>query len=369
MKRVALLALVSYLPMTAAQHWLYFGTGADGVYVASFDDQTGAVGPVRKAAEVTRPNFLAIHPSEDRLYTVNRLAKDGERLDSATAFRFDRASGDLTLINQLETQGSGSCHVNVDSTGRMIAIANYSSGSLESMTLRPDGGLGKNASFFQHRGSSVHPRQAAAHTHSVNYSPDNRFLMVADLGMDQLLVYRTEPEKGSLTPHDPPFVPIEPGSGPRHFSFHPNGRHAYVVNELASTITALEYDADAGAFTTLQTVSTLDAGFDGENTTAEILVHPSGKYVYASNRGHNSIAAFTVDADSGRLTALQRPSTLGDWPRNFRIAPGGRFLLVANQNSDQVVVFALDVATGRLTPTGGAAEVPAPMCLRFVARR
>jgi len=369
MLRFALLAFVSCLPMTAAPHWVYFGTGSDGVYVASFDDETGQVGNVRRAAEVTRPNFLAIHPTLDRLYSVNRLAEDGEPRDSATAFRFDRASGDLQRINQLATQGSGSCHVNVDATGRMISIANYSSGSLEAMSLRTDGGLDENTSFFQHQGSSVHPRQAAAHTHSVNYSPDNRFLVVADLGMDQLLVYRTDVERAALKPHSSPYHSVEPGSGPRHFTFHPNGRFAYAVNELSSTVTVLEFDAAAGSFQTLQTISTLASDFSGENTTAEILVHPSGKFLYASNRGHNSIAVFSVDPAGGRLRSVQRVSTLGDWPRNFRIAPGGRFLLAANQRSDEVVVFAVEAASGRLTPTGIAADVPAPMCIRFIERR
>lgn len=369
MKLLALIASLSCLPMVASQHWVYFGTGADGVYVASFDDESGQIGAVRRAAEVTRPNFLAIHPSQDRLYSVNRLAEDGKPRDSATAFSFDRSTGELTKINQLETQGSGSCHVNVDATGRMISIANYSSGSLEAMSLRDDGGLGANTSFFQHEGSSAHPRQSSAHTHSVNYSPDNRFLIVADLGMDQVLVYRAIPERAALEPHTPPFHSIEPGSGPRHFTFHPNGRFAFAVNELASTVTALEYDAAAGAFKTLQTISTLAADVEVENTTAEILVHPSGRFLYASNRGHNSIAVFSVEPETGRLRSVQRASTLGDWPRNFRIAPGGRFLLAANQQSDSVVVFAIDASTGRLSPTGVSAKAPSPMCIRFIERR
>ncbi len=358
-------------PAFAADYWVYFGTGAEGIYRSRFDPESGAVTAPEKAASITRPNFLAVHPSSNYLYAAARTEADGRSVDAAAAFSINRSTGELTPINLLRTRGPGSCHLNVDPTGRTLALANYSGGSVETMTLAPDGRLIANASFFQHEGSGAHPRrQDKPHAHSVNFSPDGRFLIVADLGLDKLLVYRVDPANGKLTPNQPPSIALAPGAGPRHFVFHPDqrrqGRYAYVLNELASTITALLYDAAAGSFTKQKTVSTLPADFSGDNSTAEVLIHPNGKFLYASNRGHNSIAVFAIGG-AGELNAVQRASTLGDWPRNFRLDPTGKFLFAANQRSDSVVVFRISSETGRLAPTGTQLEAPSPLCVRFVA--
>lgn len=327
-------------PAFAADYWIYFGTGSDAIYRSSFDSQTGETSDPVRAAEIARPNFLAVHPNSDFLYAAARRSANGP--DIAVAYSIDRSTGDLTELNRLDTRGPGTCHVNVDASGRTLALANYRGGSVESMRLSSDGSLAGPASFFQHRGSSINPRrQSEAHAHSVNFTPDNRILVVADLGMDKLMLYRVKPDSAELSPHSPTHVAIEAGSGPRHFSFHPDGKQAYVINELASTITVLQYDADQGSLSPVQTVSTLPDGFSGTNTTAEVVVHPSGRFVYGSNRGHDSIAVFVVDPGDGTLKPVQRASTLGNTPRNFRLDPTGSFLFAANQQSGNVVVFRL----------------------------
>jgi 6-phosphogluconolactonase len=258
----------------------------------------------------------------------------------------------------------------VDKTGRNVLVANYGSGSVACLPVKEDGRLAEASAFIQHTGSSVNPqRQQGPHAHSVNMSPDNRFAMVADLGLDEVLVYRFDPVKGSLAANDPPFAKVKPGSGPRHFAFHPGGKFAYVINELASTVTALAYDARRGILSEVQTVSTLPPGFTGTSTTAEVQVHPSGKFLYGSNRGHDSIAVFGIDARKGTLTPIEHVPTQGKTPRNFGIDPTGSYLLAANQSSDNVVVFRIDPQTGRLTPTGQVLEVGIPVCVKFVAAR
>jgi 6-phosphogluconolactonase len=233
-----------------------------------------------------------------------------------------------------------------------------------------DGRLGEVSSFVQHAGTSVNPkRQQAPHAHSINISRDNRFAVAADLGLDQLLVYAFDPAKGTLVPNNPPFAKLNPGAGPRHFAFDPKGRHGYVINELQSTVTCLAYDPNRGVFKELQTISTLPQNFQGENYTAEVQVHPTGKFLYGSNRGHNSIAVFAIDPRKGTLTAIEQVSTQGKTPRNFGIDPTGSYLLAANQDSNSMVVFAIDPKTGRLTPTGQVLEVPSPVCVKFLAVR
>ncbi len=249
----------------------------------------------------------------------------------------------------------------------MLVVANYGSGSTVSFPVHQDGSLGQAASVIQHQGSSVNERrQKEPHAHSVNFSPDNRFVVSADLGTDQLLVYRVDPERDTIEPNDPAFTRVRPGSGPRHFSFHPRGQYGYVINEMGNTVTAFRYDAERGTMKELQMISTLPDGYSETTHTAEVRAHPSGKFLYGSNRGHDSIAVFSIDTATGKLTSLGQTSTQGEAPRNFNIDPSGRYLFAENQNTHTVVGFEIDQETGTLTPTGQVLNIPRPVCLRWV---
>jgi 6-phosphogluconolactonase len=272
-------------------------------------------------------------------------------------------------LNQQSSVGSGPAHLIVDTSGRDVLVANYGGGSVAVLPIETDGRLKPYSAFVQHTGSGVDPqRQKGPHAHSVNVDPENRFAYVADLGLDKVLIYRFDAGKGSLVANDPPFAPLKPGAGPRHFAFHPKGRFAYVINEMDLTITAFSHDAARGALKELQTVSTLPPGQSMQPgySTAEVQVHPSGRFLYGSNRGHNSITVFAIDEKAGTLTYVENQPTQGDTPRGFGVEPGGAYLLAGNQKSDSVVVFRIDQKTGRLTPTGHKVEVGAPVCVKFV---
>jgi 6-phosphogluconolactonase len=263
--------------------------------------------------------------------------------------------------------GTGACHLVLDQKRRHLLIANYGSGSVSVLPVGADGRLGAATDVVQHAGRSVHPeRQAGPHAHCVTLDAANRFAFVCDLGLDQVLAYRFDAGRGKLTPHDPPFARLEPGAGPRHMVFRPDGRFAYVINELSSTVTTFAYDRERGVLRDVQTVSTLPEHFDGVSTGAEIDVHPSGKWVYASNRGHNSVALFDVDPAKGTLTYVEAQATGGFKPRHFEIEPSARHLAIANQDSDTVLVARIDPRNGRLTPSGVVANVPSPVCVRFL---
>lgn len=351
---------------------VYIGTytrgDSKGIYVCELDRITGTLSEPRLAGEAVNPSFLAIHPSGRWLYAVGEISDfDGTKTGGVSAFAIDRQTGQLKLLNQQSSRGAGPCHVVVDEAGRNALVANYGGGSVACLPIKADGQLAEASSFVQHTGSSVNPRrQEAPHAHSINVDPSGRFAVVADLGLDKVLVYRFESRQGELVPNDPPAASVEPGGGPRHFAFHPNGRFGYTNNEITSTVTAFEYDARRGVLTELETLSTLPADFDKEqNSTAEIRVHPNGKFLYVSNRGHNSIAIFTIDPSTGRLTAAGHESTRGEIPRNFNLDPSGRFLLAANQDADNVVVFRVDASTGQLEATGSEVNVPSPVCIRY----
>ena len=283
------------------------------------------------------------------------------------AYSVDAESGVLSYINSQGAGGPGPCHVKLDATGRYILAANYHGGSVCVLPVEDDGSLGPASDFIQHEGSSVNPRrQDEAHAHSINPDPQNRFVYVPDLGQDRVVIYRMDMENGRLIPNNPAYVEVNPGFGPRHLDFHPGGKWTYLINELGSAITAFEYDENTGGLSEFQTIATLPTGFSGSNTTADIHVHPSGKFVYGSNRGHDSIAMFAVDQDSGRLTPMGHCSTKGRTPRNFGIDPSGRFLLAANQNSDNIVSFSIDQETGHLTAMGQEVNIPMPVCVRFL---
>ncbi|MCS7042622.1 MAG: lactonase family protein [Bryobacteraceae bacterium] len=364
------LAWLAAAPAAGAgrQVWLYIGAYTNeknrGISVARLDLDTGAVTGMMLAAETPNPTFLEIHPGGRWLYAVNEIGNfEGRREGSITAYEIDRSSGRLRMLNRVSTKGAGPCHVSLDRTGKMAMIANYGGGSVASYQIGSDGRLSEAVSFFQHEGRSVNAkRQEAPHAHSINPSPDNRFAVACDLGTDEIVIYAIDPPSGSLKRHG--VVKLAPGSGPRHFAFHPNGRFGYSVNELLSTVTAFEYRA--GTLKEIQTISTLPEGFPGQNTTAEIRVHPSGRWLYASNRGEDSIALFSVDAKTGRMARIENTPTQGQTPRNFYIEPSGRWLLAANQRSDNIAVFEIDAKSGKLLAAKQGITVGQPVCLRTV---
>lgn len=357
-------------PEAAGQQYLaYFGTytqgenAGKGIYAYRFDPASGEMTEIGLAVEVGSPSFLAVHPNNKYLYAVTEDGKEG----AVSAFEIDHQSGKLTLLNQVSSQGSGPCHLNVDATGKMLAVANYGSGGTSSFQVNADGTLSEAVSAIQHVGSSVdESRQKGPHGHSVNFSPDNRFVITADLGTDKLYVYKADPATGKIEPNDPPSGEVKPGSGPRHFTFHPSGKFCYAINEMGNTVTAFDWDAARGAMQEIQMISTLPEGYAETTHTAEVRAHPSGKFLYGSNRGHDSIAVFSVDPATGKLTAVEQVSTGGGAPRNFNLDPTGKYLFAENQNSNTVVAFAIDQASGKLTPTGQVLNVPRPVCLRWV---
>jgi 6-phosphogluconolactonase len=356
------------------QYLVYVGTyttkqESKGIYAYKFDASTGKLSPIGLAAESTDPSFVAVHPNGKYLYAVNEVDDfNGQKSGAISAFAIDPKSGKLALLNQVSTHGSGPCFVSLDHTGRWVLVANYGGGSVATFQAEGDGGLSLVKGFVQHSGSSVDKeRQEKPHAHWIGVSPDNRFALAADLGLDDVLVYKLDPTLGSLTPHNPPYVQVKPGSGPRHFVFHPNGKFAYVLTEMATTVTAFSWDANRGALTAIQTVPTLPRDYSGPTEAAEIAVHPSGKFLYAANRaGVDTITIFAVDAARGTLKETGRVSTKGRTPRNFAIDPTGAFLLAANQDSGNIVVFRIDPSTGALTPTGGEEKVAAPVSIAFV---
>lgn len=349
----------------------YTGAKSKGIYLSRLDAASGALSPPELAAETPSPSFLAVHPRGGFLYSVNEVnTAGGNPAGSVSAFAIDRTTGKLTALNQESSGGPGPAHLIVDKSGADVLVANYGGGSVAALPIEANGRLKPPSAFIQHTGSSVNAsRQDKPHAHSINVSPDNRFAYVADLGLDKVLIYRFDAKLGSLTPNEPPFATVAPGAGPRHFAFHPKGRFAYVINEIDLTVTAFSHDAKSGALTVLQSVSTLPDGVTKvpSYSTAEVQVHPSGRFLYGSNRGHDSITVFAIDGKSGKLTYVQNEPTQGNTPRGFGIDPTGTFLLAGNQRSDSVVVFRIDQQTGRLTPTGHKIEVGSPVCVKFVS--
>lgn len=345
----------------------YTGPNSKGIYAYRYDVANNKLDPVGLAAEIVRPSFLALHPNRRFLYAVSELGNDGKVEGSITAFAIDPKSGTLTALNTVTSGGGGSCHLVVDKTGKALVVANYGSGSVASFKVNADGSLTGPVSLMKHSGSSVDPRrQKGPHAHAVVLSPDNRFVFVPDLGLDQIKVYHLDAVTATLTPNDPPFVPTRAGSGPRHFAFSPNGKFAYSVHEMGSMVTVWSYAASSGRLTEVQTISTIPADFHDEDNSAEIEVSSNAKFLYASNRGHDSIAVFAIEPGKGRLTLVENVPTQGHIPRNFKIDPTGRYLFAANQNTNNLVVFKIDPKTGKLTPTGQVLEVQSPVCVQFV---
>ena len=348
----------------------YTGKKSQGIYSFTFNAATGEVGKPELAGEAVNPSFLALHPNGKNLYAVGEVGEvAGKKGGGVSAFAI-QPDGKLKLLSQASTVGSGPCFVTVDKSGKVALAANYGGGSVVALPIRADGSVGEHTGFVQHEGKSVTKRQSQPNAHSVNVSPDNRFAFVADLGLDKILIYKLDPAKGTLVPNDPPFTAVAPGSGPRHFAFHPSGKFAYLICEINLTMTAFTYDAAKGALTELQTVSTLPAA-DGPGpkpgwSTAEVVAHPNGKFLYGSNRGHDTIAVFSVAAD-GKLTLVQNAAAEVKTPRNFNLDPTGKWLFTAGQGSDTLALFKVDQASGQLTATGTKLEIGAPVCVKFLA--
>lgn len=344
------------------------GSTSKGIYAYRYDATTQEVTSLGLAAETTNPSWVALHPNGRFLYAVNEVQNyNGPNSGGVSAFAIDRATGKLTFLNEVASRGADPCYITVDQSGKYVLVANYTGGSIAAFPISDDGKLGSASAFIQHTGHGLNPkRQEAAHAHSIDLSPDERFAFVDDLGLDQLLVYKFDKSKGSLKPNNPPFAKLDAGAGPRHFALHPSGQFAYVVSELASTVTAFSLQLRSGMLHRLQTTSTLPDDFKGENDDAEVEVHPSGKFLYASNRGHDSITVFAIDPAKGTLTPVEHASTQGKTPRNFAIDPTGTLLFAENQQSNNIVIFHIDQNTGKLTPTGKTLEVGQPVCVKFL---
>ena len=349
---------------------VYIGTythgESEGIYVYRLDLSSGTLEFESKATGVDSPTFLALHPEHRYLYAVNAVREvDGKPNGRVSAFRINPDTGELTFLNHQLSGGPGPCHLSVDSAGRYVLVANYAGGSVAMLPIQADGSLGEASDFVQHAGSSINPdRQEGPHAHSINIDPANRYAFAPDLGIDKIMIYELDLIHGKLKPNSQPWVPVHAGAGPRHFDFHPNGQWAYAINELDSTMTAFRYDSSRGVLTEIESVTTLPDDFDGTSHCADVHVSSSGKFVYGSNRGHDSIVIFAIDQHTGQLTLVGHESTQGEIPRNFAIDSTGTLLLAANQMSNTVITFWIDSETGELNPTGHVAEVPTPVCLK-----
>jgi 6-phosphogluconolactonase len=352
---------------------IHFGTGkvlhgkGEGIYTFRLDPASGALEPVGKTTGVANPSYLAFDATQRFLYAVNELKTYQDKpTGTVSAFAVDPATAELRLLNRQPTHGTDPCHVVVASNGQHVFVANFMSGSVCVLPVRDDGSLGEACDFIQHQGNGIDPvRQIGPHAHSVTLDRANRFAFVPDLGLDKLLVYRFDPGRGMLEPASVPWIKQKPGAGPRHLARHPGGRFAYLINELNGTIAALAWDRKTASFRELQVVPTLPTEFGGDNICADIHVAPSGRFLYASNRGHDSIAHYRINPLTGRLTALGHTATQGRTPRNFCIDPSGTFLFVANQDSDTIVTFRIDASSGALQPAGPLTSVPTPVCVKI----
>lgn len=385
MKIIRCLVLAAVLPALSAapppqgtkkvsskgEFLVYVGTytrqDSKGIYAFHFQPATGKLISIGLAAETENPSFLTLAPNHQFLYAVNEISKfEGQDAGSVSSFSIDSKTGMLTALNKTSTKGTIPAHLVVDKAGKTLVVANYGSGSVAAFPLNGDGSVGAASSFMQHSGSSTGSRQRGPHAHAVVLSADNRFVFVPDLGLDEIFSYRLDPAKSTLTPNDPPFAKVTQGSGPRHFAFHPDGKFAYSLSEMGSLVTVFSYDKAGGRLKDIQTISSLPKDFSGNTNAAEIEVHPNGKFLYASNRGHDSIAVFAIDPHAHTLTLLGNVPTQGKMPRNFAIDPTGSYLLAANQNTNNIVIFRIDKTTGKLTPTGDDIKTPVPVCIIFL---
>lgn len=347
----------------------YTGPESKGIYALQFDPASGKATPLGLMGEATNPSFLAIDRNHRYLYSVNEVQDyKGEKSGGVSGFAIDRKTGKLSFLNEVSSHGADPCHLSLDKTGKYVLVANYTGGSVVAFPVFADGRLGEASAVVQHTGHGPNAeRQEGPHAHQIQLTPDNRFAIASDLGLDELLVYRFDSTKGALAANDPAFGKVDPGAGPRHFVFHPNGKFVFALNEMGGSVTSFAFDAHKGALRKLQTVSSLPTDFKGHNDSAEIEVDASGKFLYASNRGPDDIAVFAIDSAKGSLQLVEHVPTKGKAPRNFAIDPTGKYLFAANQESNNIVVFRIDPKTGRLTDTGQVLNVPAPVSLVFMS--
>lgn len=350
-----------------------FGTGAvlqgkgKGIYWLTLDLRDGSLKWEGLTDQVRNPSYLAISPNRKFLYAVNELKEyEGKKSGSVTAFRIDWIGKQLLFLNRQPSLGTDPCHVTLNAEGTHLFVSNFMSGSVTVFPIHSDGSLGDPTDFIQHQGSSVDPvRQTGPHAHSLTLSPDERFAFVPDLGIDQIVIYSFDQRAGKLLKAPVPNCPVPKGAGPRHFEFHPSGTFAFLINELASSLDLYEYEGKSGNLILKQTVSTLPEGYTGPNTCADLHVHPSGRFVYGSNRGHDSIVVFYMDEEKECLKYCHHHSTLGKTPRNFAVDPTGNYLVVANQDSDTIVTFRIDTKDGRLIEASSI-EIPTPVCVKLI---
>jgi 6-phosphogluconolactonase len=360
---------------TASNHdyLVYIGTNISSpqentIYLYHLSPTTGELLPLGAMKGGAQPTYLTMDAAHRYFYAVSETQTFlGAPGGGVSALAIDPRTAMLTMLNQQPSTGASPCYISLDHTGKNVLVANYSSGNVAVLPVRPDGQLAPPSATDQHQPpNGPHKNQDKPHAHSFLPSPDNRYVFSADLGTDKVYGYQLDAASGNLTPLAAPAFTAKPGAGPRHLTFHPNGRWAYLENELNSTVTALAYDAKAGTFQEIESQSTLPAGFTGNNAGADVHVSPDGRFVYTSNRGDNSLAVFQIAPADGRLTLVQHVSTQGNWPRNFALDPSGRVLLVANQNSNDVFTYTIDKQTGKLTPTGKSMSVPSPMFVEVV---
>jgi len=362
---------LSFARVRAGELLVYVGTyttgKSEGIYLYRLNLASGELKHVATTKGVTNPSFLTPAPNRRYLYAVNEVEDfAGRKSGAVSAFAIDQRTGNLRLLNQQASLGANPCYVDVDASGRFVLIANYTGGNVTVFSLQSDGSLGEATDMKQFQGSSINrDRQEAPHAHCIVLDPTNEFVYSCDLGSDKIMIFRFDARSGKLLAGTPPWVQVKPGAGPRHLAFHSSGKFVFVLNELHSTVTAFERNPEKGSLKELQTLTTLPKDFTGTNTGADIHVSPNGRFLFCSNRGHDSIAIFKIDPRNGALTSIGHKSSRGMTPRNFVIDPMGEFLLVANQKSDNIVVFRLDQKTGRLNATGQVAQVPAPVCLKF----
>jgi 6-phosphogluconolactonase len=342
---------------------------SQGIYAYRFQPATGKMTSIGLAFETVNPSFVAIHPNHRFLYSVNEVSEyEGQPAGSISAFAIDSKTGKLKLLNVVSSRGTQPCHLILDKTGKWLLVANYGSGSTAVFPVKRNGSLGEASSFVQHSGSSVNlRRQQGPHSHCIVLSPDNRFALVSDLGLDKILIYRFDAAKGTITPNDPLFGKIPAGNGPRHLAFHRNGQWLYVISEMQPAVTTFAYDPARGSLEELQTISAFPEGYQGRGSGAEIQVHPNGKFLYCSIRGLNNIGVFAIDGQKGTVAPVEHVPTQGNTPRHFTLDPTGAFLFVEHQTSDSIVMFHVEQNTGKLTPTGNKLEVPMPVCVTFLA--
>jgi 6-phosphogluconolactonase len=368
-------ALAAGIPAPARKQdktfMVYVGTyakgDADNLYGYRLNALTGELSLAFSVKGVPNASFLALDAQRRYLYAVNETGEfQGAKSGAVSAYAIDPKTGSLTFLNQHPSLGGYPCYIALAKAGKVLLLANYMGGNVVLFPVQANGALGAAADMVQHTGSSVHKNQASPHAHCFLPDPENRFLLAVDLGIDKILKYQLAADAGKLIPFEEPAFTAKPGAGPRLLTFHPNNRYAYLICELDASMYALAYQAGQGAFQELQRIATVPSDYTGKNACAHVQVSPDGKFLYGSNRGHNSIVVYAIDSRTGKLTLVQHVDTQGDFPRNFVIVPTGNILLAANQKSNSIVSFHVDKRTGKLTPTGHKTEVPSPIYLRAV---